>query len=92
MHSKWRFGFLETLIAFGVDYPTMLAHCTFHTPFLLPLLFLSPFLYFLGPLVTPVKVRGDSLGYVSSFSHSSSNPPRMHRLVIVAGCGINPLH
>ena len=37
---------LEILAAFGVDFPTELDHCIFPSPFLLPLLFISHFLYF----------------------------------------------
>ena len=93
MHSSWGFGFPESLAAFGMDFPTMLAHCIFHSPTLSSSTSISfSFPLFLGPLVTLIKVRGDALGYVSSFPHSSSTPPRRKRLVIVAGRGINPLH
>ena len=92
MHSSWGFSFLEILVAFRVDFPTLLAHYTFDSPFSSPTSISYPFPLFLRPLVTPVNVRGDALGYVSSFPHSSSTPPRRQRLVIVAGCGINPLH
>ena len=43
------------------------------------------------PLVTPVNVRGEALGHVSSSSQSPATPPRIHSPVIVVGWGINPL-
>ena len=45
-----------------------------------------PFCFlFLGPLVTPIRVRGDALGHVSSSSHDPLTLTKMHSLLIVVG-------
>ena len=45
-----------------------------------------PFYFlFLVPFVTPVRVRGDALGHVSSLSHDPLTPATVHSLLIVAG-------
>ena len=92
IHSRWGFSFPEILDTFAEDFSTVLAHCIFHSPLSSSTSISFSFPLFLGHFVTPVKVKGDALGYVSSFSHSSSTPPIRHKLVIVAGCGIKPLH
>ena len=48
-------------------------------------------LLFLGPFVTPVRVRGETLGHTSSSSHDPFTLARMHNLLMVAGWGISPL-
>ena len=92
MHSNWAFGFLENLVVFGVDFPNGAGSLHFSYPLSSSTSISFPFPLFLGPLVIPVNSREDALGYVSSFPHSSPTLPRRQRLVIVARCGINPLH
>ena len=44
LHSKWGLDFPDALAALGMNFPIVLAHGTFQAPFLLPSLFISPFL------------------------------------------------
>ena len=46
---------------------------------------------FVGGLVMLVRVKGEVLGHLSSFSQVPSTFPNMHSLVMVDGCGIRPL-
>ena len=51
-----------------------------------------PFCFlFLGPFVTPIRVRGDTRGHTSSSSHDPFTPARMHSRLMVAGWGSSPL-
>ena len=57
-----------------------LSNCSCSTSLLSPSSFsISAFLsmpLFLGPLITPINVRGDVLGHVSSSSQYPSTPPK----------------
>ena len=51
------------------------------------------FLFLLfGPLITPVSVKGETLGQVSSSTHTLFTLARTQSLVIVTGWGISPLY
>ena len=66
-----------------------LSNCSFSTSLLSPSYF-SIYAYlslplFLGPMITPINVRGEVLGHVSFSSQSPSTPPKIQSLVISAG-------
>ena len=46
---------------------------------------ISFFFLSLYPFITPVGVRGETLGHVSSSSHLPFTPAKIHNVVIVAG-------
>ena len=46
----------------------------------------NPFFFlFLGPLITPVRVRGETRGHCSSSSQNPFTLTRIHSLVMVVG-------
>ena len=49
MHSRIGFDFSELLVALKFDFPTVLAQCTLHCPFILMFLFPCPSLCSLVP-------------------------------------------
>ena len=90
VHFRIGSDFSKLLVAFDLDFP-LFELSAFFIPLFFFCFFFSPFPLFFGPFVTPVKVRGEALGKVSSIPHSSSTPPLMQSLVIIHGCGIIPL-
>ena len=72
-----------TIMAYSFSLPSLFSSSISFT-FSLPLL--------VRGLVTPVSVRGEALGHLSSSSQVPSTPLSMHSLVMVPGCGIKPLY